>query len=102
MQLLILLLAISVAAWGHTSASADQIIHYNLQAQIRYREAIYREIQKIRRLPRHKRNRAMTKLKTHLTKKKQSYARQMRYQKEYQQAKNEQRRRFAAYHNVKK
>ena len=102
MQLLFLLLTISVAAWGHTSASADQVFHYNLQAQIRYREAIYRQIQKIRRLPRHKRNRAMAKLKTHLTKKKQSYARPMRYQNDYRQAKNEQRRRFAAYHNVKK
>ena len=92
------LLVASVAAWGHTSAAADEIIVYNLQDKIRHREMIRDIISKIARLPRRQRLQAEAELKVVLARMRQAYARSEAEQERIRLEQNDRRARFTAYH----
>ena len=92
------LLVASVAAWGHTSAAAEEVIIYDLQDQIRHREMIYAAIRKIRKLPRRQRLQAEAELKVVLVRMQRAYARSEAEQKRIRLEQDNRRARFSAYH----
>ena len=92
------LLVASVAAWGHTSAAAEEIIIYDIQDKIRHREMIYAAIRKIRKLPRRQRLQAESELKIFLTRMQQAYARSEAEQERIRLEQDDRRARFTTYH----
>ena len=95
---LIVFLVATVAAWGHTSAAADEVIHYNLQDQIRHREMIYAALRKIYQLPRREQLQAKAELKVVLIRMQKAYARSEKEQKRIRLQQNSRRGRFSAHH----
>ena len=94
------LLVSSIAAWGHTSAAADEIIIYNLQDKIRHRQMICDTIRKIYRLPRRQRLQAEAELKVFLTRMQHAYAHSKAKQERIRHEQDDRRARLAAYHDL--